>query len=283
MSNDLNAISSSETQAIIDLASQITPVEIAGQDHIRRVALPPGWTLSEKNDEHLRLHPYRKTGAPRLDEQDSFIRYINRHKIGDLTTIYCQADYRQSKVDFECIINDHDGLINGQQWRDHKALYTPGFSEEWKRWIGSDKYQFNQAEFAMFIEENLNDVAAAEGMPTGQQVLEMSLSFQANQDMRYKSSIRLQNGGVDMSFVQDDDDQTLVKMRLFEKVAIGIPVFWGGDAYQITARLRYRVREGKLTFWYELIRADKILEDATETLIGKIIESTGVPLYFGRP
>ena len=85
-----------------------------------------------------------------------------------------------------------------------------------------------------------------------------------------------------MSFVQDDDNQTLAQMKLFEKIAIGIPVFWNGDAYQITARLRYRVKEGRLTFWYELIRHDKVLEDATKTLINKIQDATGVPLYFGR-
>ena len=153
---------------------------------------------------------------------------------------------------------------------------------EWNRWTGNDTEPLSQTGFAMFIEDNLADIAAVEGMPTGQQLLEMATSFQANQDMRFKSAVRLQNGGVNMSFVQDDDNQTLAQMKLFEKIAIGIPVFWNGDAYQITARLRYRVKEGRLTFWYELIRHDKVLEDATKTLINKIQDATGVPLYFGR-
>lgn len=84
-----------------------------------------------------------------------------------------------------------------------------------------------------------------------------------------------------MSFVQDDDKQTLATMQMFDKISIGIPVFWNGAAYQITARLRYRVKEGQLHFWYELIRPDKILEDATKTLISHIKGETDVPLYFG--
>ena len=279
---ELAQIKHSETQAIVDLASSIKPVEIACQDHIKRVALPPGWKLEEKDDEKLHSTPYRKTGTIRLDDQDSFVNYVNRHKIADLTTIYCQADYQKSEVDFGCIINDHNGALNGQQWRDHRALYQPIFSEEWNRWTGNDTEPLSQTGFAMFIEDNLADIAAVEGMPTGQQLLEMATSFQANQDMRFKSAVRLQNGGVNMSFVQDDDNQTLAQMKLFEKIAIGIPVFWNGDAYQITARLRYRVKEGRLTFWYELIRHDKVLEDATKTLINKIQDATGVPLYFGR-
>ena len=61
------------------------------------------------------------------------------------------------------------------------------------------------------------------------------------------------------------------------------PVFWNGDAYRLDARLRYRVRDGKLTFWFELIRQDKVLEAATQTLIAQIREKTGNPLFFGEP
>lgn len=271
----------SETQAIVDLATSIKPVEIAGQDHIKRVALPPNWRLEEENDEKLRDTPHRKTGIIRTKEQESFIQYINRHKIDDLTTIYCEADYRQSKVNFDCIINDHSGDKNGQQWRDHIAVYAPTFSEEWIRWSKGDKKSFTQLEFAEFIEENLQDIAAIEGMPTGAQLLEMAVSFEANQERQFKSSIRLQSGGIQLNFVDDDTAQTLQQMKLFERISIGIPVFWSGTAYRIDARLRYRAKQGILAFWYELIRPDKVLEDATATMIDQIRTETDVPFYFG--
>lgn len=273
----------SETQAIVDLASSIEPVEIGSNEHIKRIALPPGWGLEQRDDESLLPVPQRKTGSIRLDEQDSFVAYINRHKIVDLTTIYCIADYRQSKVEFRCLVNDHGGPPDGQQWRDHTAGYTPVFSEEWRRWIGGNKAQYSQAEFAAFLEENLQDIASVEGMPTGSQLLEMAVSFEANQDKRFKSSIRLQSGGVQLNFVEDDDAQTLQQMKLFEKIAIGIPVFWNGAAYRLDARLRYRVTQGTLKFWYELIRQDKVIEDATKTMIEKIKTETGVAFYFGAP
>jgi len=38
-----------------------------------------------------------------------------------------------------------------------------------------------------------------------------------------------------------------------------------------------------LTFWFELIRQDKVLEAATQTLIGQIREKTGNPFFFGEP
>jgi uncharacterized protein YfdQ (DUF2303 family) len=157
------------------------------------------------------------------------------------------------------------------------------FSEEWKRWIGKNNVSLQQAEFALFLEENSRDIRSVEGSPSGAQMLQMSLEFEANQDMRFKSAVRLQSGGVRMSFVQDDDNQTQANMQMFDQFSIGIPVFWNGDAYSMDARLRYRVRDGKLIFYYSLIRADKVLEAATQTMIRVIRDKTGNPFFFGDP
>lgn len=220
-----------------------------------------------------------------MRDADSFIEYVKRH--GSLTdcTIWCLADYVQGKIAFTGIINDHGADDTKPAWRDHRAMFSPEFSEEWRRWTAFNKKQLSQTEFAAFIEDNLKDIASPDGsgLPSGAAMLEMALSFEATQDMRFKSAIRLSNGGVNLSFVQDDDAQTLQKMSVFERFAIGVPVFWNGDAYQIDARLRYRVRDGKLAFWFELIRADKVLEAAATTVISTIKEKTGNPFFFGNP
>ena len=251
----------------------------------RHVALPPDWKLVEHDNEHSLQAPLRKRAKVKLQDAESFIDYVKRH--GSLTdsTIWGTANYQEGRVSFVAIINDHGEDDTKAQWRDHTARFSPEFSEEWRRWFGQNRKPMSQAEFAAFIEENLKDVASPDGagLPTGAQMLEMALSFEANQDMRFKSAIRLGNGGVQMSFVQDDDDQTLAKMQLFERFAVGIPVFWNGDAYRIDARLRYRARDGKVSFWYELIRQDKTLEAATTTLIKTIREKTGTPFFFGDP
>lgn len=263
------------------------PMEIASNTAaaVRRVALPPGWKLEEHNDERSLAKPLRKTATVRVRDAESFIAYMKRH--GSLTdsTVWCLADYVQGKIAFTGIVNDHGEDDSHPAWRDHQARFAPEFSEEWRRWSGTNKKQLTQTEFAAFIEDNLKDIASPDGsgLPSGSAMLEMALSFEATQDMRFKSAIRLSNGGVNLSFVQDDDAQTLQKMSVFERFAIGIPVFWNGDAYQIDARLRYRVRDGKLSFWFELIRADKVLEAAATTVINKIKGETGSPFFFGDP
>ena len=262
------------------------PIEIISEPsgNIKRVAMPAGWNLEERDDDaKLLVAPRRKIANVRLHDADSFIEYIKRHGSLNDSTIWCVADYLNGKVDFLGILNDHGEDESKSAWRDHRAGFKPKFSEEWNRWTGKHKQGFSQAEFASFIEDNLKDIASVEGQPTGSQMLEMALTFEANQDMRFKSAIRLQNGGVQMSFVQDDDAQTLQKMQVFDRFSLGLPVFWNGDAYRLDARLRYRVRDGNLTFWFELIRHDKVLEAATQTLIAQIREKTGNPFFFGDP
>lgn len=245
------------------------------------IAVPDGWKLEDT--EKTEPAPRRKRGKVAVTDSDSFIGYVKRHGSLAASTIWCDANYTSGKVAFTAIINDHGEKEGEQEWRDHLATFIPVFSEEWKRWTAKNEQSFGQADFAIFIENNLKDIASVEGSPTGAQMLEMALSFEANQDMRFKSAIRLQNGGVQMSFVQDDDSQTLAKMQMFDRFSIGLPVFWNGDAYQLDARLRYRVRDGKLTFWYELIRQDKVLEASTKTMIEKIRAETGKPFFFGNP
>lgn len=262
------------------------PIEIISEanGNMKRVALPPGWNLIEKDDDaKLLAAPRRKIAKVKMHDAESFIDYMKRH--GSLTdsTIWCIADYKAGKVGFTGILNDHGEEETKAAFRDHRATFAPEFSEEWTRWTSKNKQPFNQAGFAEYIEENLKDIASVDGSPTGSQMLEMALAFEANQDMKFKSAIRLQNGGVQMAFTQDDDAGTLAKMSAFDRFTVGFPVFWNGDAYRIDARLRYRVREGKLTFWFELIRQDLILEAATTALIAVIRSKTGNPFFFGEP
>jgi uncharacterized protein YfdQ (DUF2303 family) len=253
---------------------------------VRRIALPPGWALKEYDDSKFLAAPLRKRASVQLRTFDDFIQYVKRH--GSLTdsTIWCEADYPTGKVAFTAILNDNGEEPEKAAWRDHLAHFQPEFSEEWKRWIANNKKALSQVEFASFIEENVKDVAGptdGQNLPSGAQMLEMALAFEATQDFRFKSAVRLQNGGQNLSFVQDDDDATIQRMQLFERFAIGIPVFRNGDAYRVDARLRYRVRDAKLTFTYELVRFDKVLEAAANGVITTIREKTGNPFFFGDP
>lgn len=241
------------------------------------VFVPSGYKREDL--EYVLPTPTRKRGTVTFDDAASFIAYAKGHET-EGTAIYCSANYTKGEVVFEAVLNDHGSLPG---WRDHRALYPVPPAVEWARWLAHNKRDFTQAAFANFLEENMKDIATVDGHPTGSDMLAMALSLEVNQDARLRSSIRLQSGGVEMTFVDKEDDETLQRMRVFERFALGIPPFLNDTAYQLTARLRYRTKDGAVTFWYDLVRADLILQDATKALAARIATETGVTVYLGRP
>ena len=252
------------------------PFEIAGQ-----VALPYGWKLEDA--ESVLPCPRRKKASVSLSDDASFIAYLKAQGSLSDCTIWCDANYQKGEVGYTAILNDHGSGTHDQQWRDHIAKLSPAKSVEWQRWNAADRKNMSQLEFASFIEDNLGDIASAEGYPTGTAMLQMATCMEIAQDSTIKSAIRLQSGGVRMEYVEDSNAETVKSMEVFSKFALGLPVFWGGAAYQVEARLKYRLNVGKLSFWYELNRPDKVLEDAAKTLTETIQEATGFPLFHGNP
>lgn len=161
-------------------------------------------------------------------------------------------------------------------------------SAEWNAWTAKNVKQMDQVPFAEFLEQNEGDIASMEGFPTSLQMMTMATEFEARQEMRVKSIVKLQSGGVRMEYINDADTGTTEQMKLFDKFCIGIPVFWsppGAEtvtAYPIVARLRYRLSNGKVVFWYDLVRADLVHQQAATALIAQIRNELGTtPMLLG--
>lgn len=244
------------------------------------VTLPERYKVQDL--EKLLPSPARKRGAVLVTDADSFIFYTKKHGRLDDCSIYADIDSEKSLFILIAVINDHGEDL--PQWRDHRCIFEPKQSVEWKRWLGKNKQTFSQAEFATWLEDNLPDIASVAGMPSGTDILQMALGFEANADKRLRSKINLQNGGVQFEFVEDEDKDTRTKMQVFERFTLGLPVFDGsGNAYPLEARLKYREKDGKVTFWYELIRPDRVFKTAVSDELKRIKDGTGFPVIAGQP
>ncbi|WP_157669320.1 DUF2303 family protein [Chitinibacter sp. GC72] len=260
-----------------------------GQGYRPVVFVPTGYKAEYPDFESKLAAPLRKTGTVTLADTESFNWYLKEHGEAHRTRIYLEADYEAGKVEFTALLNDHQADIDSPAWRDHIAKFSPKKSVEWNRWVGNNKQAMSQNDFASFLEDNLTEIAELEGLPTASQLMEMALNFEATSEKRFKSHSRLQSGGIQFEFVDQEDDATRQKMSIFERFAIGIPVFaqplTESDqivAYRIDARIKYRIRDGKLTFWYELVRTDKVLKKASEDIVGEIKTGSGFPILAGK-
>lgn len=264
------------------------PVVIRTQDgRGDLVALPGDWNLqTDTSLEKLQDTPYRKKGMAKFTVMESFVSYVNKHKRPN-STIYAKANSSEKNqpLTVTAVFNDHTPEVNGiapAGWQDFRAVLVPDISHEWSTWSSKDGKGMSQFEFAQFIDDNVKDISSSDGYPTGTEMLKMALAFELSQDKRIKSAIRIQSGGTNIEYVDDDDAATVERMKAFDKFMLGIPVFWHGQAYAVEAKLRYRVREGKLTLWYDLVRTDVVMDDAVEHILSQITSGTESEILYGE-
>lgn len=243
--------------------------------------LPPGCTVADL--ERLLPKPARKRADVVCADTDGFVTYVKRHA-DERSSIYAQIDEAQSVYKLVAVLDDHGSNAAAASWRQHTCRLLPALSVEWRRWTGSDRKVMAQAEFAAWLEDNRCDIASVEGMPSGSQILEMALAFEATADKRLRSKINLGNGGVSLEYVDGEDDKTRTTMRFFERFTLGLPVFSGSDSgYPLESRMKYRNTSGKLAFWYELIRPDKVFLAAVHESCDQIEKDTDLPIIAGMP
>jgi uncharacterized protein YfdQ (DUF2303 family) len=245
------------------------------------VVMPPGRTLERVDLESMLPAPRRTKGTFAFGDTTSFIAYVKHHAASNPgATVWCQFNPQTFALKFAGVLDDHQQGTAG--WRGHTAAFEPTMSAEWKAWMGQNGKSFSQVDFAEWLENHEEDIAEANGLPTLLQMKTMATNFVARQEMRFKSAIRLQDGSVRMEYINDADESTVTEMKLFERFCIGIPVFWGGQPWQITARLKYSTSAGKVAFRYELVRPDRVHEAAAKELILIVREAIApTPLRMG--
>ncbi len=232
--------------------------------------LPAGYQVHDL--ESFLETPLRKKGTVKLRDEKSFIEYFKKHQLG--SAIYGT----RVPAKFTAIFDDHRKDEPG--WREHRAIYECHLSTEWNTWKAANKRVMSQADFAQFIEDNLPDIVS----PSGAEMLEISRTLEAKKKVDFASAIRLDNGAVQFTYNEATQGTAAKgKFTIPEVFHIGIPVLDGGAPYKIEARFRYRIAEGNLSMWYDLLRAHKVYEDAIMEVWKTIQEETKASIFHGEP
>lgn len=224
--------------------------------------------------------PKRKSGTVKLNDAASFVSYYKLH--GNGAPVYATLQPAR----FLAVLNDHAKDAPG--WKDYRADFLVAHSREWQTW---EKHNgagaaFNSNEsLALFLEDNAPDIVK----PEAATMLAIALNFRVNADVNFSVAQRLQDGNVELGYrnVVSAQAQSEAggKLKIPEQFTIDVPVFAGIDAkrYKVEARFRYRLREGKLTLWYELVRPHKVVEQAFKDVWAQIEKETKAPILHGTP
>ena len=271
------------TGEVIQLTGMLTALATACADvhesgDYMHTIVPKDFKLEDISAAVEKMHPTprRKRGTVQLKDVVSLIHYC-----GDQTTaggdagayIYADPDSRKIVAVFNDLGSDQPG------WRDHRAEFKAEFTPEFSKWLGKDKVQFTQTEFAEFIEDNFADITE----PAAQAMLEMATTIQAKTDINFSSAKRLQNGQVQLGYTETIDARAGANgaMEIPKEFALGLRIFKNGEGYKQRARLKYRLHSGAIKFWYELDRVERTIEDAFAGYIDQVREQSGYTVLLG--
>lgn len=238
------------------------------------VVLPPGHSVGELPRDPRPDHP---KALVRLRDAPSFIGYVNDHKFSD-SRIFASLEPARFLAVIDEFAADPELSVNEQAaWREFRVDFTVPPSREWLLWNKANRQHMSQLGFAEFLEDNLPDVMT----PDGATLLEMANNFEAAQTGSFVATQRLQDGSHNLQWRADNNAAGTV--RLPQQITLLIPVFENDQPATLDARLRYRINDGKLAIWYELIRPHKVLEAAFRNTWKRIANETGVPILLGSP
>lgn len=258
---ELQAISS-DIQAAIDAGRELAtqPFYLNGTPFL---IIKEGHKAQEL--EELRDFPLRIEQKTVHTTAISFIEYYNN--FSDANSVIMIND---ESNEFIAYLDYHQP--DQPDWKAHQSRFKLKPTVEWNNWQQNDKKTMSQTDFGNFIETNLEEIIT----PSGAEMLEIALSIQAKTEVKFSQAQRLDNGQMQFTYHEDINGTAGTKgqLKIPQTFVIGLKLYEGGEPYQIEARLRYRIKEGELSMWYELIRPHKTVQanlDDTESLIIKSI------------
>lgn len=183
-------------------------------------------------------------------------------------------------------------------WRGHGATYIPQFSSEFRAWGAIAGKPLTGDVFAQFLEEHVQDLIGAPllgsqletlvallgaSFGTPSDLIAVSRNLQVNVNTVVNDARTLATGEVSIGYAEQHTNGTGQPITVPTLFGIGIPVYYGEEAFQIGVQLRYRINASKITWTVMPYRLDIAQMVAFEALVTRVGEGTGIPTFEGVP
>ena len=267
-----------EIAALVGAASKPLQVQSGNTDFI---LVPDGYSLESlarfRYNEYAD-RPQRVEQAVRVLDAESFVEYY---------TLFSDENSRafawepESKV--VAVLDYHAARDGAARWGKHRLTLELRLSPEWSRWLGMNNKQFNQTQFAEFLEQNGIDITN----PTPAAMMEVARDLKATTDVEFSAGVSMNNGQRKFKYTETMRASVGAgELSVPEQFTVTIPAYIGGDRVPmqaLLALLRFRVNEGKLVIWYTLIRPEEVLRSAFIASRDRIANELKITIINGTP
>lgn len=279
-------------------------------DSIPMVMKPDGEYefVSQSDIDKMLDAPRWRRGRATMTSLDSFIAHVNRFGDADSAVF---ADDSRTAPKLTAVLDyhradtlggeDEPGRIHGEyRHGKHQTHFAFPLSDEWQAWHAGNARQMGMAEFAIFLENNVLDVAEiGDAIPeSAERFVEMNggskniadwskltalaKSLAVYENAVVSEAINLASGEGQLTLSEDHETEIAgVKATVPTMFFIAIPIFREGAYYRLPVRLRYRKSGRSIVFWYELWRSDRAFTDAFHEAVAKVDAQTEATVFYG--
>jgi hypothetical protein len=113
--------------------------------------------------------------------------------------------------------------------------------------------------------------------------MELSRGLSVTSGQKMTRAVNLSSGEAEFQFVEEHKDSAGAPLRIPGAFVIAVPVFDKGDRFQLGVRLRYRVSQGTVAWFFEVYRAAETADLAFEEAVAEVEGDTGLPVFLGKP
>lgn len=249
-------------QTIVDTAIATTDPATLEPGKIYGWLTPAGQVHQiDLSGDDYRDQPKLKDGTTVVEDLDSFLNYWGKHSDAD-SELY--VNIKAHTITAVLDANQRDGA----RWGQHRLLLKMATSDRWNDWASNDRQPVKQLAWAEFIEDHLEDIRD----PDAATMLEIAQTFQANTKVKFGSTAILSNGDRRLQWEETTDASagTSGKLQVPTEFKIGVAPFDFADAWELTARFRYRVESGQLYVTYLLNDPAAVIRGAVLDIVAKL-------------
>lgn len=268
-----------------DLTSLVEEARFAGaalvgpvKDEAVHYALVPSGMTMESLEEYQWPDGRPKAridGVVRLYDTTSFTGYVAAYT-DERTRVFADP----KACSFTSVLDYHVAGDRKPEFLTHRALLQLEVDQRWKIWSDKDGYAFTQADFAEFIEDNYLDIDT----PPAAAMLEVARDLHAKNDVSFDSKVSLKDGQTQFTYQENlKAGVGIGDLEVPEKFSIRIPVFFGEQPVVLDMRLRYRITNQKLVFFYRMYRKQETLQQAFRTAVADVAGVLKTEVLMGNP
>ena len=243
--------------------------------------------------------PERRKGTAVLTDLESFIAHVKARFADDDGAIFAhQGSARAPRAGVLAVFDYHRMSAEGAPRSASTVRSTGPALGRVDGLVRHEREVDDPGTFAEFLENRIADVAdPLDALETTKKVVEAMRCTTASParliDLARGLTVRidsvvanqqnLASGESVLRFDTSHKDESGAPLEVPGAFIICVPVFRCGAAYQLGARLRYRVKDGRVTWSYDLYRSAETFEHAFQEACSRATKETELPLYYGAP